>query len=607
MTPQARGSVARPSNEGGLFRPPEPAYRCVRRFSALFLGLATVAAIQAVETPADLVVLNGRVLTVDKSFRIASAVAIKDGVFVAVGSDDEISRYVGPQTHRIDAQGRSVIPGLIESHVHAAEAARNEVIQPFRQLHSIGEIQDWVREQAKALPAGHWIRLPRVDVTRIRERRIPNRADLDAAAPEHPAVFTWQYANKTLQVLNSRALSAAGITHSTTAPPGGLIRLGPDGTPTGVTENAGALLVKFLPARQVSDATYHDALVTLIRRYNGVGITSITERYSDIAGYRTFEKLKTDGRLTVRVTVTIGLSTDGTVEGTEKSIRAIPFKTGDGDDWVKVGPLKVSIDGGALYGTAYMREPYGSAAFSLYGFSDPAYRGDLRIAPDRMKNIVRTAHRLGWQMSSHVTGDAGVDVVLDAVEASDADSPVAPRRYNLLHAYFPNAEAAARAARLGVVVDTQPAWFFKDGDALLAALGQERMESFIGLQTWRKAGAKVALNSDHMRGFDPDTSLNPYNPFLAMQTAITRRTEGGQVIGAHQRISREEALRMFTIDAAWMSFDEMRRGSIEIGKLGDLAILTGDFLNQPEARLRELRAAVTIVGGKIVHEAGTPR
>ena len=568
---------------------------------------ASVVQSHATEPPADLVVLNGRVLTLDAASGTASAVEIKDGVFVAVGSDAEIQSRVGPQTRTLDARGRSVIPGLIESHVHATGAARGEASQPFRQLHSIVEIQDWVREQAKALPAGNWIQLPRVDVTRIRERRIPNRADLDAAAPDHPAVFTWQYANKTVQALNSRAIAAAGITAATVAPPGGAVRLGPNGAPTGVIENAGALLVKFLPARNVSEEKYHDSLVTLLRRYNEIGITSITERNANVGAYRTYEKLRAAGRLPVRVTVTIGLTTDGTVEATEKAIRAIPFKTGDGDDWVKVGPLKVGVDGGALYGTAYMREPYGPAAFSLYGFKDPAYRGDLRIAPENMKNIVRTAHRLGWQMSSHVTGDAGVDVVLDAIEASNADSPVAPRRYNLIHAYFPDSATAARVARLGVVVDTQPAWFFKDGDALLDALGQKRMESFIGLQTWRKAGAKVALNADHMMGFDPDTSLNPYNPFLAMQAAITRRTEGGKVIGAHQRISREEALRMFTIDAAWMSFDEKRRGSIEVGKLADLAILTGDFLRQPEDKLRELRAAVTIVGGEIVHEAGTFR
>jgi predicted amidohydrolase YtcJ len=369
-----------------------------------------------------------------------------------------------------------------------------------------------------------------------------------------------------------------------------------------VIENANAILIKFLPSRGVPEDKYHESLFTLLKRYNEIGITSITERNSNVDGYRTYEKLKAQGKLPVRVTVTIGLSTDGTVEGTENAIRKIPFKTGDGDEWLKVGPLKIGVDGGALYGTAYMREPYGQRAFSLYGISDPDYRGDLRVSPDKLKNIIRTVHKSGWQMSSHVTGDAGVDAVLDAIEASNEDSPVAPRRYNLIHAYFPNEETAKRVARLGVVVDTQPMWFYKDGDALLDALGPQRMERFIGVQTWRKGGAKVVLNADHMQGFDPDTSLNPYNPFLAMQTAITRKTQGGRIIGPQQRITREEALRMFTIDAAWMSFDEKRKGSIEVGKLADLAILTGDFLATRESDLNKLRAQVTIVGGKVVHQ-----
>jgi len=568
----------------------------------LLLPLSLAAAIVAAEAPADLIVVNGRVLTVDANFSRASAVAIRDGKFVAVGRDADIRKLAGPQTRTIDAQQHTVIPGLIESHVHATGAARGEANVPFRQLHSIGEIQQWVRDRAKVLGPGAWIQLPRVDVTRIRERRIPNRADLDAAAPDNPAVFTWQYANKTVQALNTRAMTAAAITRETQPPPGGKIQHDAKGEPTGVLENANALLVKFMPARSVPEEKYEASLVTLLKRYNEIGITSITERNSNPGGYRTYQKLKAEGRLPLRVTVTIGLSTDGTVEGTEKAIRAIPFKTGDGDDWVRVGPLKVGVDGGALYGTAYMREPYGPKAFSLYGISDPAYRGDLRISPDKLKNIIRTGHKLGWQMSSHVTGDAGVDAVLDAVEASNADSPVAPRRYNLIHAYFPNPETAQRVARLGVVVDTQPAWFYKDGDALLNALGRTRMEKFIGLQTWRKAGVKVALNADHMQGFDPNTSLNPYNPFLAMQTAVTRRTEGGQVIGPQQKISRAEALRMVTIDAAYMSFDENRKGSIEVGKFGDLAILTGDFLAMPEAKLNELRAQVTVVDGKVVYE-----
>jgi predicted amidohydrolase YtcJ len=550
--------------------------------------------------PADLIVVNAKVVTLNDAAPRAAAVAVRDGVFTAVGSEVDVRKQAGARTRVIDAQGRTMIPGLIETHVHATGAARGEISQAFVQLHSIGEIKDWVRREAQETPVGGWIRLPRVDVTRIRERRIPSRADLDEAAPRHPAVFTWQYASKQVQVLNSAALKAANITKDTQPPGDGKIHLGKDGELTGVTENCGALINKFLPSRGGEETEYLDSLERLLRNYNALGITSIFERGSNAEGFRTYQKLQADGRLPVRVTVTIRLPTNGTVEGTEKSIRALTVQPAEGDDWVRVGPLKISVDGGVLYGTAYLREPYGPSAFELYGISDAAYRGDLAFSPDKLKNIIRTGHRLGWQMSSHVTGDAGVDAVLDAVEAANADRPIKDRRYTLIHAYFANAAAAQRAARLGVCVDTQPAWFYKDGDALADALGAHRLEQFIGAKTWLEAGVKTALNSDHMQGFDPDTSLNPWNPFLTMQVAVTRRTEGGRVIGAAERLTREQALRMLTLDAAWLSFDEKKKGSIEVGKLADLAILTADPLACPEDQIHAIRAVTTIVGGRVV-------
>lgn len=570
---------------------------CLAAFAAL--GLAPN--VKAVE-PADLVVLNGNVITVDGAFSHAAAFAVKDGKFAAVGSEAQIRPHIGPRTRVIDAGGRAVVPGLNETHVHAAGAARGELAAPFIQLGSIAEIQDWVKQRAAVLPPGEWVQAPRVDVTRIRERRMPTRAELDAASPDRPAVFVWQYANRQLQILNSAALKTAGITKETQPPKGGKVHLDEQGEPNGLLENAGALTSRFLPRPQVPEAAWLDSLEKLLRIYNTLGITSITERNSNVEGYRLYEKLKAARRLPVRATVTIGLGTDGTVAGTEKAIAALPFKFGDGDDWVKVGPLKVGVDGGILYGTAFLREPYGPQSFSLYGISDPQYQGDLRLSPEKLSTIIRTGHRLGWQMSSHVTGDAGVDAVLDAVEAANADSPIKERRYTLIHAYFPNPEAAARAARLGVCVDTQPAWYYKDGDALADALGHKRLERFIGVAEWQKAGVKVALNSDHMQGFDPDRSLNPFNPFLAMAVAVSRKTEQGLVIAPEQGISRQDALRMITRDAAWLSFDETRKGSIEVGKLADFAILSADPLTCDIEKLPQTRAVLTVVDGQPVYD-----
>jgi predicted amidohydrolase YtcJ len=207
-------------------------------------------------------------------------------------------------------------------------------------------------------------------------------------------------------------------------------------------------------------------------------------------------------------------------------------------------------------------------------------------------------------MVAHVTGVAGVDTVLDAIEAAQTATPEASkdRRHTLLHAYFANAASAARAARLGVPIDTQPAWYYKDADALLPALGAPRLEHFIGIRTWLDAGAHVALNTDHMFGLNPDTSLNPFNPFLTIATAVTRRTEGGQVIGANEAITRQQALRMMTIEAARLSFDEARKGSIEAGKLADLTMLSADPLTVPDTRLRAITSEITIVGGRITYE-----
>ncbi|MBI1900894.1 MAG: amidohydrolase [Planctomycetia bacterium] len=581
--------------------------------SALLLIIATAIVLTATATsrsdekPADLIVVNAKVLAVDARFSQAAALAVRDGKFLAVGTSAEIRKLAGEKTRVIDAKGRTVVPGLIETHVHAAGAARGEVLQPFVQLGSIAEIQDWVRKQAKKQPGEAWIQTPRADVTRIRERRMPTKTELDEAAPDRPVVFNWQYANRQVQVLSSAALKAAGITADTKAPGRGKIHLGDDGRPNGVLENAGPLVAKFLTRPDVPEEKYLESLERLLRRYNELGITSIFERNSNVAGYRTYEKLKAQDRLPIRVTVTIGLGSDGSVEGTERFIRSLPFKFGDGDERLKVGPLKIGVDGGVLYGTAYLREPYGQSAFSLYGIDDPEYRGDLRWSAEKIANMIRTGHRLGWQMCSHVTGDAGVDAVLDAVESAHEDSPIDGRRYTLIHAYFPNEETARRAARLGVCVDTQPAWYYKDGDALAAALGAARLEKFIGLNVWRSAGVKVALNSDHMQGFGPDSSLNPFNPFLTMYVAISRRMESGRVIGHDQRVSREEALRMTTIDAAWLSFDEPNRGSIEPGKLADFAILSDDFLNCPEERIKEIRSVLTAVGGKVVYEAKNGR
>jgi predicted amidohydrolase YtcJ len=551
---------------------------------------------QNVAEPADLVVLDAKILTVDDQFRQVQALAVRDGRFVAVGSTAEVRARIGARTRVIDGGGRTVIPGLIDSHVHALGVAAAEATQPFQNLRSIGELQDWIRAAARRAAPDTWIWTPRVYPPRLRERRFPTRQELDEAAPHHPVAVDGAYAFS----LNSRALRAAGVTRATADPPGGAIAKDASGEPTGLLRNVGAMLAPFRTGGMAVPPL--DMLERVHRQYVETGITSVIERDATVEGYRAYEALKGAGRLHVRATVTFRVPNPADAAQVERFVAGLPFRFGSGDEWLKVGPLKIFVDGGILLGTAFMREPYGAGARDLYAIDDPAYRGFLTLTPEQIRAAIAIGHEHGWQMVAHVTGDAGVDIVLDAFAAAQAKRPTPDPRDTLVHAYFVHPESAARAARLGVLVDTQPAWYYRDADALAAGLGRERLAHFIGLRTLRQAGVDVAINTDHMFGLDRDEALNPFNPFLTIYAATTRRTQSGAIVSGDEAVSREEALRMMTSAAARFSFDEKTRGSIDVGKLADFVVLDTDILTCQPDRLRATQPEMTVIGGRVAYE-----
>lgn len=569
-------------------------FRNLLTFSVVVTCLNNTRIVDAEES-AEVVLLGGKVLTMDSQNRIVSAVAIRDGRIMDTGTDEKISRLQSPRTKIVQLGGATVIPGIIAAHCHAVGVARSELDQPHVELLTIAQIQQWIRERAQTLPAGTWIRVPRADITRLKERRHPTSNELDRACSTHPVIFT--AARKS--ALNSVGLKSIGIKDGSDSIPGGEVVRTSDGRV--LISGGNAHLRSIIPRPKHSPEEVEASLRSVHRHYNAIGITSIFERAGGVDDFLRYRKLHSDGNLTVRMTQTFRSgfrSAQDVVAYTE----LLGMKTGDGDDWVRVGPLKITVDGGIHWGNTYLREPYGKKRTEFYVHKDPSYRGDLNYTVPKMSELFLAGHRLGWQWCCHVTGDAGVDAVLDALQAVHREHPdIASRRFSLTHAYFPAPDSISRAKKLGVCVDTQASLYFKDSAAIAEFYGNDWASRFIGLGDWIRGGIPTAIAGDHMLGLDPNMSMNAYNPFLMLHVAVTRRNREGHVYGVHQRVSRLDALRCLTMMPAYLSFAEATSGSLEKGKLADLAVLDRDYLNCTEDEIATINVVKTMIDGRFVY------
>lgn len=546
---------------------------------------------------AELVILGGKVVTLDPQQRVAEALAVREGKVLKVGAKSEIEPLIGPQTEVIQLAGQTVVPGFIESHCHAVGVARGSLEQTYAEISSIAELQDWIRQAAKDLPAGRWIEVPRNEITRFRERRFPTIEELDAACTTHPVLYN-SVSNK--YALNTLGYKQLGVLQPDTEIDGGEVLRDATGRPI-LIRGATAAIRQHLPARpEFSRDEVREALSKVLRQYNAVGITSIFERATDPQNLAFFRELHQAGRLTTRVTGTFRFSSKS-AEGVEKYVAGLGLQPGAGDDWIKAGPLKITVDGGIHWGTTRLSEPYGLRRTAFYRLSDPEYRGEQYYTVAEMTTIFSTANRLGWQMSCHVSGDEGTLRVLEALEqAAVAEPSISQRRFTLIHTYFPSPEIITKCRALGVGIDTQGYLYYKDADTLSIVYGPHWAERFIGLGDWVRGGIPVALNADHMIGLDPNHAMNSFNPLLMISIAATRKTIDGNVHGPQQQLSRIDALRTVTQWPAWLSFDEKKLGTLEAGKLADLAVLDRDLLNCPADELAQIQVERTIVGGKTV-------
>lgn len=549
---------------------------------------------------ADVILFNGKIITVDKNFTIAEAVAIRKGKIMSIGTDDEVLDFRGDSTRTIDLKGHTVIPGLNEGHAHPVQASQSEYFEKIPDLHTIKDLLEWIHIEASRKKSGEWIIHPKFFITRLQDMRQLTKRELDSVAPNNPVFLNGSFGG----MVNTKALEVSAMT---TLKHPGILRNEKTGEPIGVIRGSAFGLLAINNTDKLSEQQQLEALKDLFHLYNEMGITSVCSGGGPIEELKIIEKLMDKGELTVRVfqNILLPFAKGSSPSEMRDGLKKFGYKTGDGNEWVKVGALKVLVDGGVLTGTAYLREGWGEKAKDVYGITDPNYRGELFYSKDELIPLIRVADEAGWKFTAHVTGGGGVDTLLAAYQAVNQLNPIRDKRFSIIHGNFFTRDAMEKMASLGILADMQPAWYYKDTDLLNEVLGKDRIRTFHPYHSMMKAGIIINGGSDHMVKLDPNASINPYNPFLAMWSVITRKTDRNSVFNPEEAISREQALKMYTINNAYASFEENIKGSLEIGKLADLAVLSEDILSCPDERIREIRSVLTMVNGRTVFDNGT--
>ncbi len=533
----------------------------------------------------DVIVINGRIHTLDSHQTIAQAVAIKDSRFLAVGGTAEIEAMAGPNTQRIDVDGRTVIPGLFDSHAHLLQVGEKLAAIRLDECQSPEEMMELVRERAAVTPPGEWIVGMGWNEGNFTEGRLPTRHDIDPATSKHPVILQ-RFFNA--DVVNSTALKLAGITAQTADPPGGKIERDADGQPNGLLRASAKQLVRDLLS-QPTLAERKKALVLGCREFNRFGITSVIDpglRPSEMHAYQSFYR---DGQLTVRTNIMPswhGFLDEESEEELNNRAQALGLFSGMGDEWLRLGGLKMAIDGGTTSHTAYMYEPFeGESEVINYNRLDTA---------DLLTHI-RLAQTGNWDVGIHVCGDRALDMAVDALAQIATELPRPDARHNVIHAYFPSDRAIEQMAAHRIAAVIQPTFLYWEGDLIFRDVGRQRALNYKPARKLLDRGVIITASSDV-------PSTVSVNPFIALYALVTRRNNLGQLVAPEQAISRLESLRAYTGGGTWLTREEHLKGTISPGKLADLAVLDRDYFAVPDEEIKEIEAVMTIVGGKIVFD-----
>jgi len=551
---------------------------------------------------AEMVLINANVITMDKKRPRAEAIAIKDGKFMKVGGADEVKELIGKKTEIRDVKGMTVVPGFNDVHNHVTQFGlveqqinlRNESVQ------SINDILNIVGRQAEHQSKGTWIMIEGYNQNVLEEKRHITCWELDKVAPDN--IVCLRHVNMNMYVLNSKLLAMMGIDKNTEdLEDAEVVKDIVTGEPTGLLNPHPSCerLNNLMP--KVSRKDILKSIEWVNQLYLSQGITSTTDEgvgMSDFPGeIGVYQEAIDSDIFNVRINLAIWSRAFLDFENLDEELKEIDAKlltfgirSGLGNEKLRIGPFKIVLDGPLSGGGTATHEPYGI---------DPQNQstGVMAIQGQKLEDLVSAVHSLGWQLSVHAIGDRAIDEVLDVYEAVLKRKPKINHRFRIEHTYMPSSNAMDRAKQLGVSFVMQPGFIWELGDSFISHLGPEKAAKTFPFKSLLEKGVSVAFSSDR-----PVTSIISGSPLLGIHAAVNQRTVSGQEYALSQKILPEEALRLYTLDAAYTTCEENIKGSIEVDKLADLTILSEDLTNIEITKIKDIQVKATMVGGKFFYE-----